>query len=222
ELQQFAYVASHDLSSPLLTVASYLELLEGRYSEKLDERGLKYIDRALNAAKHMNSLINDLLTYSRVGTRGLKFKSINCTNILSQVIDNLGHSIKENKALITFDPLPVVKADSIQLNQLFQNLVANAIKFHGKGNTPQVHIGVTEKNDEWVFFVQDNGIGIDIKHFDKIFTIFQRLHSTTEYSGTGIGLSICKRIIERHGGRIWVESEVGIGTTFYFTLPKIK
>ena len=219
ELQQFAYVASHDLQEPLRMVASYVQLLARRYKGKLDADADDFINFAVDGANRMQGLINDLLAYSRVGTSGRDFEPTDCTAILDQAVANLQAMVKENKSIVTYNSMPTVMADAPQLVQLFQNLISNAIKFHGPG-PPLIHISAEQKNAEWVFAVKDNGIGIDPQFKERIFVIFQRLHSKTEYSGTGIGLAICKKVVERHDGRIWVESEVGKGTTLYFTLPK--
>ena len=218
ELEQFAYIASHDLQEPLRMVASYVQLLAKRYKGKLDTDADDFIAYAVDGANRMQRLINDLLEYSRVSTRGRDFKPTNCETILAQVLDNLQVAIEESDAIVTHDPLPTVIADDMQLIQLFQNLISNAIKFHGE-ETPRVHVSTEQKENEYVFSVRDNGIGIEPEYFDRIFVIFQRLHSKREYSGTGIGLTICKKIVERHGGRIWVESQPGKGATFYFTIP---
>jgi PAS domain S-box-containing protein len=219
ELEQFAYVASHDLQEPLRMVSSYMQLLERRYKGRLDQDADDFIGFAVDGAERMQHLINDLLAYSRVGTRGKPFEPISCNNVLELALDNLQLAIQDNKASVTHDPLPEVTGDEAQLVQLFQNLIANAVKFH-REEKPQVHIGVQEGKKEWVFSVRDNGIGIDPQYAERIFVIFQRLHSRTQFQGTGIGLAICKKIVQRHGGRIWVESQPGKGATFFFTLPK--
>ena len=218
ELEQFAYVSSHDLQEPLRMITSYLQLLQRRYQGNLDDKADKYIHFAVDGASRMQNLINDLLEYSRVTRSARKAKTTNCEFILNQALLNLKLMIKDNKVTISHDPLPDVMADSTQLIQIFQNLIINGIKFHSE-KAPKIHISVANKEIEWVFSVQDNGIGIDPKYSEKIFEIFKRLHTREKYSGTGIGLAICKRIIERHDGRIWVESELGKGSTFYFTLP---
>ncbi len=217
ELEQFAYVASHDLQEPLRMVACYTELLEERYREKLDQKADKYIGYAVEGAKRMQQLINDLLMLSRVNTGGKPFEPIDCNKLVNKVLHGLKSTINDNKAEIEVDPLPTVMADEMQLYQLFQNLIVNAVKFHG-AKDPAVKISAKNKNSQWIFSIQDNGIGIDPTFSDRIFVIFQRLHDRGTYQGTGIGLAISKKIIERHGGKIWVESEPGSGSTFYFTI----
>ncbi len=218
ELQQFAYVASHDLQEPLRMIISYLELLERRYKGQLDAKADRFIGFAVDGATRMQTLINDLLSYSRVGTQGQAFKTVDCAKILEGVLANLQVAIAQSHAAITHDPLPAVHGDPSQLTQLFQNLIGNAIKFR-RAEPPQVHVGVESAPGKWLFSVQDNGIGMETQYFDQIFIIFQRLHSRSEYSGTGIGLAVCKKIVERHGGTLWVESQLGHGSTFYFSLP---
>jgi PAS domain S-box-containing protein len=218
ELEQFAYVSSHDLQEPLRMIGSYLQLLERRYEGQLDDKADKYIHFAVDGAARMQNLINDLLAFSRVTSRAKELEITDVESIYNQVLINLEVSIKENNTVITHDPLPKVMADDTQLTQVFQNLISNAIKFRGEDN-PKIHIAVVRKSNHWLFSVQDNGIGIDPKHKDRIFEVFKRLHKRRNYPGTGIGLSICKKIIERHGGNIWVESELGNGSVFYFTLP---
>jgi PAS domain S-box-containing protein len=219
DLQQFAYVASHDLQEPLRMVASYLQLLERRYKDKLDTDANEFINYAVDGAGRMQNLINDLLAYSRVGTQGKPFKPTNYADVFRRALLHLKITIEESKAVITHDdPFPIVHADESQLVQVLQNLISNAIKFRGD-QAPHIHIGVQYLNGEWVFSVKDQGIGIDPQYKERIFMIFQRLHNRTEYVGTGIGLAICKRIVERHGGHIWVESELVKGSTFYFTIP---
>jgi len=217
ELEQFAYVSSHDLQEPLRMIASYLQLLERKYKGKLDSKADKYINFSVDGATRMQNLIDDLLAFSRVTTHAQEFKSTDLESIYKEVILNLEVSIKENNALISHDPLPVVMADKTQISQVIQNLISNAIKFRSK-NQPKINISVTKEDNQWLFAIQDNGIGIDPKHSDRIFEVFKRLHKKRDYPGTGIGLAICKKIIERHGGRIWVESELGRGSIFYFTI----
>jgi signal transduction histidine kinase len=221
ELQQFAYVASHDLQEPLRMVSSYVQLLARRYKGKLDADADDFIGYAADGVERMKNLINDLLVYSRVSTHGRDFKSTDCEAVLEATLANLQVAIEESGTVVTHHPLPTVMADDLQLIQLFQNLIANAIKFHSE-DPPRVHISVEEEGEKWVFSVQDNGIGIDPEHADRIFEIFQHLHSREDYPGTGVGLAICKKIVERHGGRIWVDSEPGNGSTFRFTMPVME
>lgn len=218
ELQQFAYVASHDLQEPLRMITSYLELLERRYKGQLDPKADQFIAYAVDGAARMQILINDLLQYSRVGSRRQSLEQVDCEVVLQNVLRNLQVAIAENKAVITHDVLPQVNADITQLTQLFQNLIGNAIKFHGE-DPSAIHIGIEQRNDKWLFSVCDNGIGIESQYVDRIFVIFQRLHNRTDYPGTGMGLAICKKIVERHSGNLWVESTPKQGSTFYFTLP---
>ncbi|MBD2448300.1 GAF domain-containing protein [Nostoc sp. FACHB-152] len=274
ELEQFAYVASHDLQEPLRMVTSYLQLLERKYNSQLDATADQFINYAVDGARRMQNLINDLLNYSRVTTRGQPFVQVDCAEILQQAIANLKFAIEDSGATITYDPLPVIKADPIQLTQVFQNLIGNAIKFRGE-LPPQIHIGAVRRDEEqrsrgageqgsggageqgsrgaeeqgsrgaeeylnphtphptphtpqfphptpneWLFWVSDNGIGLEAQYAERVFVIFQRLHGRSKYPGTGIGLAICKKIIERHSGRIWVESKPGQGSIFYFTIPE--
>lgn len=221
ELQQFAYVASHDLQEPLRMVSSYTQLLGRRYKGKLDADADEFIAFAVDGAARMQMLINDLLEYSRVGTKGKPFEKVNCLNIFDHAVSNLRIAIEESGAVITHDEFPTVMADTLQFTQLFQNLMGNAIKFHGK-ETPRIHISVAQKEGEWLFSIRDNGIGIDPQYVDRVFVIFQRLHSKAEYPGSGIGLAICKKIVGQHGGLIWVESEPGKGATFHFTIPIVN
>ena len=218
ELQQFAYIASHDLQEPLRMVSSYLQLLERRYHDRLDADANDFIAYAVDGAARMKTLISDLLAYSRVGTRGQPFELVDCSEVMKRVLKNLKVVIDEKHATVTYDPLPQIMADPTQMSQLFQNLISNAIKFHG-ANPPSVHISAERQNDMWLFSVRDNGIGIEPQYAERIFVIFQRLHNRADYPGTGIGLAICKKIIERHGGMIWVASEIDNGSTFCFTIP---
>jgi signal transduction histidine kinase len=219
ELEQFAYVASHDLQEPLRMVSSFTQLLAKRYRDKLDQDAKDFINFAVDGATRMQTLINDLLAYSRVGTQGKPFRPTDGEAVFKMAVDNLASSITKNGAVITHDPLPTISGDEVQLIQLFQNLIGNAIKFHGR-EKPQVHVSARRQDDEWVFAVRDNGIGMAPEQQERIFSIFQRLHHRAEYPGTGIGLAICKKIVERHGGKIWVESEVERGSTFYFTVKE--
>ncbi len=218
DLQQFAYVASHDLQEPLRMVASYTQLLARRYKGKLDSDADEFIGYAVDGATRMQRLINDLLAYSRVTSQGKAFELVDCNQLLEDVLRTLRLAIEESRAVVTHDALPKVMADSGQLAQLFQNLVSNGIKFHG-AELPRVHVSAERRNHEWLFSVRDNGIGVDPQFADRIFVIFQRLHDREEYPGTGIGLALCKKIVERHGGNIWVESQPGRGATFFFTIP---
>ena len=221
DLEQFAYVASHDLQEPLRMVASYVQLLARRYEGELDADANDFIHFAVDGAVRMRRLINDLLTYSRVGTQGKELSPTDSGAALAQSVNDLKVTIEESGTLVTHDPLPTVMADLPQLGQLFQNLIGNAIKFRGN-EPPRVHISASHNGSGWIFSVRDNGIGIAPEYSERIFIIFQRLHSRQEYAGTGIGLAICKKIVERHGGHIWVESEVGKGATFYFSLPAVR
>jgi len=221
ELEQFAYVASHDLQEPLRMVSSYTQLLADRYKDKLDQNANDYINFAVDGANRMQRLIQDLLSYSRVTTRGKSLAPVDTHAALGEAILNLQTAIKESGAMVTNDDLPTINADYTQLVQLFQNLIANGIKFHG-ATPPRIHISANKKGNEWVFSIKDNGIGIEPQYSQKIFVVFQRLHAGNKYPGTGIGLAICSRIVQRHGGRIWVESELGKGATFFFTLPAGK
>jgi PAS domain S-box-containing protein len=217
DLAQFAYVASHDLQEPLRMISSYLQLLARRYKGKLDADADDFIGYAVDGATRMQTLINDLLTYSRAGTRSKPFEATDCVLVLEQALVNLKEQIRKTSVVVTHDPLPTVMANGSQLAHLFRNLIENAIKFHGD-EPPRVHISAKRKGDEWEVSVADNGIGIEPQYFDRIFKVFQRLHRKNEYPGTGIGLALCKKIVERHGGRIWIESKPGEGTTFFFTI----
>jgi len=219
ELEQFAYVASHDLQEPLRMIASYVQLLEQRYKGKLDAKADKYIYFAVDGALRMQKLIEDLLTYSRVTTRGTPLGPVDTNRAFTHAVRDLSAAIEESHADVTKDRLPSVMGDEAQFAQLFQNLIGNAIKFKRPNTAPLVHVSAKKDKKEWLFSVRDNGIGMEPKYFDRIFQIFQRLHTRAEYPGTGIGLALCKRIVERHGGRILVESAPGEGTTFFFTIP---
>ncbi|WP_083468682.1 sensor histidine kinase [Nostoc piscinale] len=240
ELEQFAYVASHDLQEPLRAVTGYSQLLVEEYRERLDDSAQEYIDYIIDGARRMQQLIQDLLAYSRIGTRGRIFTLTDCNVVLREALSNLSVAIAESQAVITHEPLPNLLADKTQLIQLFQNLIGNAIKFRRKDVTPQIHISaaiveksegvgvqgwkaldeecLTQNHEIWLFSVQDNSIGVKSQYLNRIFEIFRRLHTRREFSGTGIGLAICKKIVERHNGHIWAESQLGVGTTFYFTL----
>jgi two-component system, chemotaxis family, sensor kinase Cph1 len=228
ELEQFAYVASHDLQEPLRMVASYTQLLGRRYRGKLDHEADEFISYAVEGATRMQVLINDLLAYSRVGTRGKPFALMNCNEVLARTLANLKIAIEESGGKVTHDNLPQIMADGTQLTQLFQNLIGNALKFRSPEGRPEIHISAVLRASnagrsgfEWLFAVRDNGIGVEARYYERIFIIFQRLHTREQYPGTGIGLAVCKKIVERHGGAIWVESTPGKGSTFYFTAPKV-
>ena len=219
ELQQFAYVASHDLQEPLRMVSSYTQLLARRYKGKLGPDADDFIAFAVDGAKRMQHLITDLLAYSRVTTKGAEPRPTESADALSTALANLSMAIDESAAQISHGPLPKVCADPVQLAQLFQNLIGNGIKFHDAA-PPQISIEAVDEGEYWHFSVKDNGIGIDPQYAEMIFQVFQRLHTQKEFAGTGIGLAICKKIVERHGGRIWVESRAGAGSAFHFTIPK--
>jgi signal transduction histidine kinase len=218
DLEQFAYVASHDLQEPLRMINNYLQLLRQRYKDQLDTNALEFIGFALDGSKRMHQLIHDLLAYSRVGTHGKDLVPTSCEEAISDAIANLQLSIEESGAEITHDPLPMVKGDIVQLTQLFQNLIGNAVKFRGDV-PPRIHVSAVQKGADWEFAVSDNGIGIAGQDFHRVFVVFQRLHGRDKYAGTGIGLSVCKKIVEHHQGRIWLDSKLGKGTTFHFTIP---
>ena len=220
ELQQFAYIAAHDLQEPLRMVASYTQLLAKRYKGRLDSDADEFIAYAVDGAHRMQLLIGDLLAYCRVGTTGKELRETSSEAALEQALLNLEGAIQESGVVVTHDPLPTVIADGAQLVQLFQNVVGNAIKYRS-AELPRVHVSAKKNGgNEWIFSMRDNGLGIDPKYFEKIFVMFQRLHGREEFSGTGIGLAVCKKIAARHGGRMWVESEPGKGSTFYFALPE--
>ena len=219
DLVQFAYVASHDLQEPLRTITRFVQLLEKRYQGKLDSDADEFIGFIVGGTKRMQQLINDLLTYSRVNTRRAPLSPMKIEDALHSALQNLRYVLDESRGSVTFEEMPSIVADEQQMTQLFQNLIGNALKFQVE-EAPRVEISAALKGNEWVFSVRDNGIGIDPKYKDRIFEIFQRLHTREEYPGTGIGLAIAKKIVERHAGRIWVESEPGKGSTFYFTIPR--
>ena len=218
DLEQFAYVASHDLQEPLRMVSSYVQLLERRYKGQLDPQADKYIQYAVEGARRMQALIGGLLEYSRVGLNDEPPEAFDADAALDQALANLRGAFEESGAVLEREPLPAVIVDGGQLAQVFQNLLSNAIKFHRPGERPEIHVGAERQSDEGVFSVRDQGIGLDPQYADRIFLIFQRLHSSKEYAGTGIGLSVCKKVVERRGGRIWVDSVEGGGATFRFTL----
>ena len=217
ELEQFAHVASHDLQEPLRMVSSYLQLIERRYNDRLDDDGREFIHFAVDGAKRMKALIQDLLELSRAGTNSAHYQIVEAGLLLENALSNLKTAIDESKAQINFDPLPTIAADPVLFTQVFQNLIANAIKFQ-KDTAPHVHISARRQGRAWIFSVKDNGIGIEPHHRDRIFRIFERLHNSEQFSGSGIGLAITRKIVERHGGRIWVESQPGTGSTFYFSI----
>lgn len=219
ELRQFAYITSHDLQEPLRTMSSYAGLLKHRYEGQLDKDADEFIEFMVSGAARMKSMIQGLLDYSRVGTRGDEFRNFNSEEALNNALSDLTSFIEENNAEITCDKLPVIYADKEQIARVFQNLIGNSIKFRKKGETPKIHVSSQKKDNEYVFSVSDNSIGMEPEYTDKIFEIFKRLHSIGEYEGAGIGLAIVKRIIDRHGGHVWVRSELGKGSTFYFTIP---
>lgn len=219
ELEQFAYIAAHDLQEPLRTIANFVGLFEKKYFGKYDKDADQYLQHIVNATSKMQSLIKHLLDFSRIG-RGLSFVAVDCNKVLEAVIAEMQASIVESNAKITSSLLPVLKGSEIELKQLFQNLISNAIKFQKKGKSPEIIISVEQKDTEFIFAVKDNGIGIEEQFIPKLFIIFQRLHTAAEYPGTGIGLAICKKIVSLHGGKIWIESKLGEGSTFYFCIPK--
>lgn len=221
DLEQFAYVSSHDLQQPLRMITSYVQLLKQHCKEKLDDEGKEFIQYVVDGAARMKRLINDLLKYSRLRTEAKPFELIDCEDVLGQVLASLSLAVREAGAEITHDPLPRIRGDETQLLQLFQNLIDNAIKFR-TDRRPEVHIGVRKAGEHWRFSVRDNGIGIDPQYAERIFIIFQRLHPREKYPGTGMGLAICKQVVERHGGRLWMESAPEVGTTFHFTIPHVE
>ncbi|MFO7750904.1 MAG: ATP-binding protein [Desulfobacteraceae bacterium] len=219
ELAQFAYVASHDLQEPLRAIVGFLQLLEPRCAGQLDEKSRQYIKRSVNAAHRMQTLIQDLLTLSRVNTKGSPFESTDLNVVVAGVLSRLDRRIEEKSARVTREEFPHLMVDPDQISVLFENLISNALKYNGHPE-PAISIGCREEKNDYCFFVKDNGIGIESKFYERIFIVFQRLHGRQEYHGTGVGLTLCKKIVERHGGSIWVESIAGRGSTFFFTLPK--
>ena len=223
DLETFAYAICHDLQEPLRTVTNFSELLQTRYKGELDEAADKFIQQIVGNTDRMSSMIHDLLEYSRLQTQGKIFEPVDLKKVVQDALANLGIVCKETQATVTWDSLPIVTGDASLLNSLLQNLIGNSIKFRKETEPPIVHIGVDLSSEKkWHFFVRENGIGIDPKYFDKIFILFKRLHPRDKYPGTGIGLATCKKIVERHGGRIWVDSELGKGATIHFTLPKTE
>ncbi|AFY38338.1 response regulator receiver sensor signal transduction histidine kinase [[Leptolyngbya] sp. PCC 7376] len=219
ELEQFAYIASHDLKQPLSSIYSWSQLLQVRYGDRLDAKGQQYIRSVQSSVKQMTQLIEDLLTYSRVDRANSEFVEVNCKIIVHQVLNRLSSAIATTNAKITVGCLPEVYGNPLQLGQLFQNLIENALKYHREDIRPDIHISAQKTHQQWIFRCQDNGIGIEEHYFEEIFYAFRRLHSQTQYTGTGIGLAVCKKIVQRHGGKIWLESIHGKGSTFFFSLP---
>lgn len=218
ELERFAYSAAHDLREPLLSMSGFIRLLQRRYRDRLDADAQKLISSAIAGSMRMEALISGLLSYAGAGAKETELAPADSTTVLESACTSLQALIEENKAVIRYDHLPTVTADSVLLGQLFQNLIANAVKFK-RTEPPEIHISAKRSSNSWVFSVRDNGMGIDRQHFDRIFEMFHRLPAKTKHPGSGIGLALCKKIVERHGGQIWVESEPGQGSTFYFTLP---
>jgi PAS domain S-box-containing protein len=220
ELEQFAYITSHDLQEPLRQISSFTQLLRDRHGAGLEGKAGEYMKYIVEGATRMSALVQDLLTYSRVGSREGRRRPVACREALGAAMANLAASIAEAKAQVTHDELPTVMAEPTQLAQLFQNLIGNAIKFRRDGVAPEVHVAARRQGANWLLWIKDNGIGIDPQHHERVFLVFQRLHGRAKYAGTGIGLAICKKIVEQHGGKIWVESQAGQGATFFFTLPE--
>ncbi len=220
ELEQFAYVASHDLREPLRTISNFASLFQAQYQGKIDSRADEYLNFILGSTKRMEALIKDLLDYSSIGRTDLNKSKVDSNELLKEISSDLSNSVTEARAEIHAEALPVIKGYPSELKSLFQNLISNAIKFHKPGTSPVINISAKNKNKDWLFSVKDNGIGIEEKYYGKLFILFQRLHSKEAYPGTGIGLVQCKKIVELHGGKIWVESVAGEGTTFYFTIPQ--
>ena len=218
ELEQFAYITSHDLREPLRMITSFLQLLERRYKDQLDQDANEFIGFAVDGAKRLDAMTNDLLQYSKITSQKREIIPVNFEHVLEQALTNLKVQIEENNAIITHDPLPTINGDEQLKVQLFQNLIGNAIKYRSQ-ETPKIHISATKENNQYLFSIKDNGIGMSPEHLEQIFTIFQRLHTHEEYEGTGIGLAIAQKIVHQQGGQIWAESELGKGSTFYFTIP---
>ncbi len=218
ELERFAHVVSHDLQQPLQSITGFAQLIQLKYQDYPDETILNYLDRILDSGSRMQRLIQDLLIYSRVGGEALEFQEVDCNQVLHQVINDLQAAIIEKQAILTYEHLPCVLGNETQLLQLLQNLIANAIKFVAPNTTPQIKIAATKQAEYWLFEVQDNGIGIEAHNLEQIFEIFQRTKAAKDYPGSGVGLATCRKIVENHGGKIWVDSQPGIGTTFYFTI----
>ncbi|HRV91662.1 MAG TPA: ATP-binding protein, partial [Anaerolineae bacterium] len=219
ELQQFAYVASHDLQAPLRNINGFMQLLQHHYRGKLDEQADDWINRAVNSTRQLETVIHDILAYSRVDAQTRPFESIPLNEIFDELTTMLAPIIQETRARITRDNLPTVMGDRSQLTQVLQNLIGNGLKYHGN-LPPQIHVSAENGDDNWLIAVHDNGIGIEPEHHQRIFEIFRRLHSQQEYPGSGIGLAVCRRVVQRHGGKIWVESEPSRGSTFYFTISQ--
>lgn len=219
-LAEFAYIASHDLQEPLRMITNFLQLLKKRYQHKLDEEADEFINFAVNGAERLRTLINDLLMYSRVDSQGKPFKPTQLEHVLKWVLSNIEDRIQDLGVRLSYGPLPEVLGDEIQLGQVFQNLIQNSLRYRSPKRSLEIQIGVVDNNTHWNFFVKDNGIGINPEFHQRIFRIFQRLHAQRDSQGTGIGLAVCQRIVERHNGKIWVESEEDKGATFYFSLPK--
>ena len=218
DLAQFAYVASHDLQEPLRMVASYVGMLSKRYGTALDDSARTYMQFAMEGASRMQALINDLLSYARAGTQAITKKQISFERIMKEALASLRLTIEETSAVIEYASLPVVELDEVKMTQVVQNLLSNAIKFRRNGTSPKIRVSAERRGADWLFSVADNGIGFDPKYQDRIFEVFQRLHGVGKYPGNGIGLSICRRIVEHHGGRLWADSRPGVGSTFFFTL----
>ena len=219
DLQRFAYIASHDLQTPLRSIASFVDLLQSTYGSALDAQAQDWLARVSKSVTHLQTLIGDLLEYSRVDAKPRAFERVSMREVLDHASSLLDTAVREAGATITADQLPEVVGDRSQLVQLLTNLVGNAVKYHGR-DAPRVHVAARARSDDWIFEVRDNGIGIASKHQQQVFEIFKRLHDQKEYPGTGIGLAICRRVVDRHGGKIWVESEVGHGSIFFFTIAK--